>query len=109
MRYLHRFTFLAWEANAMLDAGESLDIDETREHIQDGQLIDWFARRFSEKTDLSLYETEDKSETARVLASIDNVANSRRKFGVERDGLSLIVALCLQAIQGGEETYAGNE
>jgi hypothetical protein len=81
MRYLHRFTILAWEANAMPDAGESLDIDETREHIQDGQLIDWFARRFSKKTDLSPYETEDRSD---------------------------IVALCLQAIQGGEETYAGN-
>lgn len=108
MRYIHHFTLLGWEANAALDRGEGLDIDETREHIRDGTLIDWLADQFSEQSDFSLYTDEDRPETARVLAEIEGGVDARRKFGVERNGLSLITALCLQAIQGGEEAYAEN-
>jgi hypothetical protein len=106
MRYLHRFTLIAWEANAMLDQGETLDIEETREKIHDGSLVDWFAMTFGDQIDMSLYNEEDRDETARVLAEIDGGVDVRRKFGVEHGGLQLIVALCLQAIQGGEESYA---
>jgi hypothetical protein len=106
MRYLHRFTLLAWEANAMLDRGETLDIEETRQKIHDGTLVDWFAMTFGDQTDMSLYNEEDRRETARVLAEINGGVNARRKFGVERGGLQLIIALCVQAIQGGEESYA---
>jgi hypothetical protein len=106
MNYLHRFTFLAFEANAMLDRGRSLDIDETREKLDGGDLIDWFAESFPGEVDMSLYGDDDKRETAHVLAKISGGVNSRRKFGVENGGLQLIIALCLQAIQGGEEAYA---
>jgi hypothetical protein len=105
MRYLHRFTLLAWEANSMLDQGETLDIDETRAKIESGELIDWFAERFASETDMSLYGPDDRNEAARVLADIDGGVDARRKFGVENGGLQLIVALCLQAIQGGEDDY----
>jgi len=90
----------------MLDQGETLDIVETREKIHDGSLVDWFAMTFDDQTDMSLYDEEDRSETARVLAEIDSGVDVRRKFGVEHGGLELIVALCLQAIQGGEKSYA---
>ena len=106
MRYLHRFTFLAFEANAMLDRGKSLDIDETREKIDGGDLIDWFAESFPGEVDMSLYDDNDKREATHVLAEISGGANARRKFGVENGGLQLIIALCLQAIQGGEQAYA---
>ncbi|MGE0065891.1 MAG: hypothetical protein AB7T48_00935 [Solirubrobacterales bacterium] len=106
MRYLHRFTFLAFEANAMLDKGKSLDIDETREKIDSEGLIDWFAESFPGEVDMSLYDDNDKREATHVLAEISGGVNARRKFGVENGGLQLIIALCLQAIQGGEQAYA---
>jgi hypothetical protein len=108
VNYLHRFTFLAFEANAMLDRGQSLDIEETREKIDEGDLIDWFAESFPGEVDMSLYGDEDKRATAHVLAEISGGVNAHRKFGVENGGLQLIVALCLQAIQGGEEAYASD-
>lgn len=89
----------------MLDHGRTLDIGSTREKIHDGSLVDWFAATFGEEVDMSLYDDVDRRETAHVLAEIDGGANARRKFGVENGGLQLIVALCLQAIQGGEEAY----
>lgn len=94
-----RYTLLGFGVNALLDRGESLDIDETRKHAGEESLLGWLKDRFGQDIDLSPYEAADKAEVSERFASLANAVDSRRKFGVERNGLALISAWCFEMVQ----------
>lgn len=94
-----RYTLLGIEFVALLDRGETLDIDETREHLEDGSLFAWLKSRFGEDLGLSLYGAADQAEVLDRFASLANAVDARRKFGVERNGLALLAAYCFEMLQ----------
>jgi hypothetical protein len=102
-----KWTFLMFQLNSLLDRGRNLDKEETTRHIQDGSLFGWLAEEFpfSEAgLDLSpyrpgvVYPADDMIE---VLQRIDSAVGSR-KLGVTHNGLAMLIAYALQAIQQGE-------
>jgi hypothetical protein len=94
-----RFTFLGFHLNGLLDDGKTLDFDQTRKHVDDGSLFPWLEEEFGDGVDLSLYTPEDLAAVLEVFQGLSNAVNSRRKFGVEHNGLSLLVAYCFEGIQ----------
>jgi len=94
-----KFTHLGFLLNALLDCGSALDIDDTRKHIGDGSLFNWLTETFGNDIDLSLYRPDDEATVLDLFESVANAANSRRKFGVERNGLALLVAYCFEGLQ----------
>jgi hypothetical protein len=94
-----RFTSLGFQLNALLDRGEALDIGDTRKHISNRSLFGWLRESFGDELDLSLYRPDDEAEVLGLFESLSNAMNSRRKFGVEQNGLALLVAYCLEGLQ----------
>jgi hypothetical protein len=93
------FCHIARRANMLLDRGESLDLNETKQHIGDESLLTWLDGSFpSMNAGLSSMSTADQ---ARVYERFKNMAlrGTEQKYGVSRNGLALVVAYCIQAIQ----------
>jgi hypothetical protein len=96
---------LAFEINHLLDRGLSVPIDETHERVDDGTVLEWLAEQFANDQhylDLSWIEDADRFNILAVFASLSNAVNSRRKFGVENNGLALLVAYCIEVMQNSE-------
>lgn len=94
-----RFTQLGFHLNALLDRGATLDIDDTRKHIDDRSLLSWLKETFGDDIDLSLHGPDDQAAVLDLFESLANAVDSRRKFGVERNGLALLVAYCFEGLQ----------
>jgi len=99
MRPLIRFTYLSFELNALLDEGKFLEITEVQDSIENESIFDFLKEKFVGKIDLSLYREEDKKELMDFFKGLSNVVDARRKFGVEKNGISLLLAYCIEGIQ----------
>jgi hypothetical protein len=102
---LSSLSYLAHEVNAAIDAGRGLDMafDEVYDAVDQGRVIEFLTERLGETVDLSLLNPGDEQERA-LAPVLQDVAASlrgreRRKTGVERNGLCLIMTFCLGAIQ----------
>lgn len=80
----------------LLDAGHSEPVDTTWEHIADGTLFDHLGSEFG--ADVSLLSKKDRAKVVAAFAGMAGI-NARKRFGVEHNGLALVVALANEAIQ----------
>lgn len=62
-------------------------------------MFGWLKDTFGDRIDLSLYDDADKAEVSERFASLASAVDSRRKFGVERNGLALIAAWSYEMLQ----------
>ncbi len=93
-----RYTHLAFQALALADEGETLDLDETRKHAEDGTLLAWLKEELGDRIDLTYYEDADKAMLSDRFASLAN-ATGPGDLGITRNGLALVTAYCLEALQ----------
>ena len=98
MKKSTQYTFLCFELNSLLDRGQTLNPGETWAHIEDGSLFDWLKETFKNDFDLSLYTAEELTELIEFLQSLVGL-NTRKKMGVENNGISILLALCVEGIQ----------
>ena len=102
---LTSLTYLAFETNAVLDACPTLDLPFAEIHTaaEENRLVEYLAERFGDKADLSFFRAHPEEETAVNLALAEVAGGlygqERRKTGVERSGLCLVIAFILEAIQ----------
>jgi hypothetical protein len=94
-----RYTLLGFGVTALLDKGEALDIDDTRKHVEDGSLFGWLKQKFGDGIDLSLCRGAGQADVLERFGSLANTTDSRRKFGVEHNGLALLAAYCFEVLQ----------
>lgn len=93
-----RYTHLASEALSLIDQGESLDVDETRQHAEKGTLLAWLEKRFDERIDFTNYLGSDKTVLSYRFQALAN-AVSPGDIGVANNGLALVAAYCLEVVQ----------
>jgi hypothetical protein len=94
---------IVWAILHLIDRGERLPISEVREHIDDGTIFEWLKARFpNDAIDLSLYDVgrpDDRSAVLELFQGLNDAVDARRKFGVEEDGLCLLIAYCTEGVQ----------
>lgn len=100
---LSTLTFVAFYLNSAIDSGryDTLAIEEVREAIQTRGIFRFLKSRLGNDIDLSIFDADAAAE-AELLAEwqdMDNAIDARRKFGVERRGLPLLLAFLLEGIQ----------
>ncbi len=94
--------------NAVVDSGKHTDISiaEVERHIETGDLVPWLQTRLAGDIDLSLYT--DRGAGAHLATELNEGLRSildayrgqeRRKWGIERSGLSLLIAWTNELIQ----------
>jgi hypothetical protein len=109
MRLTTRYSLLAFNLNALLDQGVSMPIDEVRELIDDGSLLDRLEKRFGGEPhyfDISLLDAdEERRAVLRVFSALADNVDEKRKFGLTRNGLALLLAYCIEVMQS-PDAYA---
>ena len=100
---LSNLTYLILHINACIDRGEHDDItiEKIEEHISDGDIFDFLKQNTS--MDLSLFGGEyyPIDSIVEELQSILNCygGNERRKWGIEKKGLCLLLAWVNEILQ----------
>jgi len=103
MRHPVKFTFLGFYFNALVDSGEFLDLKETHTKLRDKQLFDWLLSMYSDRLDVSLFTKEQLNEIEDFFESLSNTTDEARKMGINKNGLCLLVAYCLEGAQREEK------
>ncbi len=96
-------TFLILELNAAIDAGHKADWVKTKEHIEAGTVFSWL-RQQGFSMDLSIYDGERVSIAEEISQEWQSIysgyaGSERRKWGVENNGLNLLLAWTNEIIQ----------
>lgn len=94
-------TFLAFYLNSALDTGKYSDVsfDEVAKHIEEGTIFEFLAARLSGDIDLSIFDEASKKELIEEWQDILAAVSARRKFGIQNNGICLLVAYLLEGIQ----------
>ena len=99
MRKIVRFTFLGFHLTSIKDSGNSLDLAETQKHLKEKTLFPFLKTKFGDRLDISLYKPEELENIEELFHQLYWNVDSKRKFGIEHDGLSLLIAYCFEGIQ----------
>ena len=99
MRHPVTYTFLGFHFNSLVDAGEVLDLQETHEKIRSKSLFKWLKTKYADSLDISLFSEEQLDKIESFFESLSIATNERRKMGIEKNGLCLLVAYCFEAAQ----------
>jgi len=102
---LINLTFLILNLNYLVDHGlhAGVSLDEVKQHIRRGDVLDWLGQWFKGSVDVSPY-THDRAvhdEITRGLQELlDGYAgDERRKWGVENNGICLLIAWTAALVQ----------
>ena len=101
-----RRTELTWiilQLNAEIDSGSTASIDEVEDQIEAGSLFTWLRDRYP-GLDLSVVTAPGYGDADGILAGLQQLlggyrGSERRKWGVENNGLCLLLAWTNELIQ----------
>jgi hypothetical protein len=94
-----RYTQLGFAVAGLLDKEEPLTAEQAHQYVQDGSLFDWLGHRYDGEIDLSLFEAADRDDVLGQFRALSDTADTRRKFGIESNGLALLAAWCFEVLQ----------
>lgn len=94
-------TFLAFYVNSAIDTGryDDLSIDVVRRGVRAGTIFEVLATRLGNDLDLSLLDDAKRAELLDEWQDMEAAIDIRKKFGIERGGLALVMAFILEGIQ----------
>lgn len=94
-------TFIAFYLNAAMDSGryDDLLIGEIKKEIENGTIFDFLRQRLGNDLDFSILRKTDEAELLAEWQDILMAVNERRKMGIEKRGLTLLIAYLLEGIQ----------
>ncbi len=106
----NHLTLLILELNAAIDTGKHRDItiEEVKQHIDEGDILEYLNTRLGDDIDLSLllhpnYGLQEGRAITTALQSLRGAygGDERRKWGVQNSGLCLMVAWVNEMVQQG--------
>lgn len=93
-----KYRFLLWELIAAMDRGVMVDIDDVKRHAEAETISAFLIDRIT-GADFSIFDSSDWNAVNERFSSMDNAIDASRKFGVERNGMCLLMAWALQGLQ----------
>jgi hypothetical protein len=105
---LTSLTFLANQLVAAIDLGAHATVPEVKEHVAETDFFDWLQEHLRGQADLSLLSRPAKARIRRQLLDISRcyAGHERHLFGVERNGLLLLVSWVVEIVQRRDFTRA---
>ncbi|MDH6370563.1 hypothetical protein M2444_002343 [Paenibacillus sp. PastF-3] len=105
MRKMTVLTQFIQELSYLVDRGKSYSVAEVNSHIENKDVLDWLEKEFPFNTetglDLSLFSRPDRDYVHDALESIwgGYAGNERRKWGIENNGLCLLISWSTEIIR----------
>jgi hypothetical protein len=97
---LNQFTALTWMVGPLVDQGHKEEMDVVIAKIEDGTLFKYLAERYGDEADVTLLSPDRQSSVLEKFRELTGI-NARRKFGIERNGLVLLLGYATEAVQQG--------
>lgn len=84
-----------------LDAGKhgTFSVQQVKDELDYGDIFAFLERQLAGDIDLNLLNEDKRREIKELWLDLALAVNERRKFGVEQDGICLLIAYCLEDIQ----------
>ena len=94
-------TFMGFYINSAIDTGryDAVTIAVVREKIRAGTIFDYLGETLGGDIDLSIFDGTMRTALIEEWQDMEAAINIRRKFGIERAGLTLVMAFLLESIQ----------
>lgn len=100
-----QLTFFIFQVNMVLDTGKyDFSLAEIKEQIKNKNIISFLSEKCVDDIDLSIIQGEDKIKMENALLNVAENINERRKLGVEKNGLCLLIAYLVEMIQHDYDT-----
>ena len=93
------YTFISFQLNSLLDEGLFLDYQETVQNLEAKTVFDLLKQKFGTQIDLSIVDAKEIRDISDLFLDLVLAVNARRKFGVSKNGISLLLAYCIEGIQ----------
>jgi hypothetical protein len=99
---INRLTKLAMQLISAIDSGryDDIPVAEIRRHIRNGDLLEYLEGRMYQYVDGRFLEPTEKLELAMDLAQLEAKRSPCHDFGVEKNGLCLLLGYLLDSIDG---------
>ncbi|PTS73357.1 hypothetical protein DBR33_03325 [Stenotrophomonas sp. HMWF022] len=99
--HITNLTFLAFSINGAVDTGryDHITIEVVVKHIEAGTVFSYLQDELEEDLDLSMFDTATRDQLLEEWKGLLNAVDARRKFGVRRSGLCLLVAYLIEGVQ----------
>jgi len=94
-----QYAALARSLTSLLDQGKTEDLALVQERIRQGDIIEWLHEQYP--GEIERWLDDDRVAWEEVRESVNDLlaVNSARKFGVSKNGLALLLAFCIDAMQ----------
>lgn len=97
---LYRYTGLIWGLMPAIERGLILDYEETHGHIADGTIFEWLRGVLGDpQPDWSTHTEGDFAEMVELFQSLTNSTLPEQFHLRGTNGLALVLAYCVEAIQ----------
>jgi hypothetical protein len=96
-----KYRFMLWQLIAACDSGQydDLSIEDVKQHANAGTIASFMVETFGRDCDFSIFGPSEWTAISETWGSIANAIDSRRKFGVDRKGICLLMAYALESLQ----------
>jgi hypothetical protein len=105
----HRFLSLAGQLLSLIDNGKKLDISATHKQIREKTIFGTLTEQFGSRIDVSSFTKKEQAEMMEFFGTLSQVVDERRKMGVEHNGLCLLLAYCIEAMEENPETIQSKD
>ncbi len=102
MKFPTTFTYLAFYFNSLVDEGKSISYADLKMHLKAGDLFIWLKSLYGNSLDISLFSQVHLHAIQELFLDQHIAIDEAKKFGVENNGLCVLIAHCLNLIQFGE-------
>lgn len=93
-----RFTALFWALGSLVDEGKTEDVAKVQAAIADGTLFTYLEQTYPD-ADISLLSPDARANILKFFQALSETVDHRRKFGIEHNGLMLLLAYAVEGIQ----------
>jgi hypothetical protein len=98
-------TFLILGLNALIDGGGVVSMEEAKDHIREGDVLEWLKLKFPE-LDISTLVGPDRTGGAEIVEGLQGLlggyaGDERRKWGLQNNGLNLLLGWTNELVQLG--------
>lgn len=98
---ISKFTCLGFYLVRALDTGKYNDVtvDEIARQIESGGVFDFLEKKLGTDIFLSRLDTDDRTELSKEWQGMVAALDEKRKLGIEKNGLCLLLVYVLEGIQ----------
>jgi len=98
-RTLLIYTNFGFQLNKLVDAEEKISVEITLAKLRERSILEYLKQTFDSKINLNIFSQAEYHEVEETFNTYWFNIDENKKFGINKNGLCLLISYCLQKIQ----------